>query len=100
LARSGTSVWVCEPQSVSTAVTSCGLAGSVQSKTRMPSHESLIVADWNTLFSHADVLREESVDVKNRLPQTVTSFCAPGQCVLLTTFGLPGALMSVIWMPS
>ena len=42
----GTSVWVCEPQSVSTDLTYRGLRLSLMSKILMPSHDALSVAGW------------------------------------------------------
>ena len=43
---SGTSVWVCEPQAVSTAATYCGLRLSLMSKILMPSQDVFSVAGW------------------------------------------------------
>ena len=63
------------------------------SKIRMPSHEPFIMADWETLLQLSS-LREESTERYSRLPETVTSFCAPGQWTWLTVFGRFGFEMS------
>ena len=96
-------MWVCEPQSVSTAVRYSGLAGSDTSKTRRPSqllelpHSVLGTA---TLPSHSALLRIESVEV-TRIPSlTVTSFCEPGQWIFFTSTGSDGSRTSQICTPS
>ena len=88
--RSGTSVWVCEPQAVSTAATYFGLRLSLMSKIFMPSQEDFSVAGCVALLQELS-LREESVERKSRSPETEMSFCEPGQSTWLTVLGAFGS---------
>ncbi len=90
---SGTSVCVCEPQSVSTAATYFGLRLSLMSKIFTPSHEFFSVAGWGTLEQELSE-RDESVERNSRLPCTEMSFCEPGHRTWLTSFGFCGLRMS------
>ena len=80
---------VCEPQEVSTAATYLGLRLSLMSKIFMPSQDDFSVAGCDVL-AHELSLREESVDRKSRSPETVMSFCDPGQSTWATVFGAFG----------
>ena len=57
----GTSVWVCEPQAVSTDFTYFGFSRSEMSKILMPSQLAFSVAGCDS-DSHESSLREESVE--------------------------------------
>ncbi len=58
---------MCEPQSVSTALTYFGLFLSLMSKIRTPSHDSLTDATCPMLLQES-LLREESTAVNSRSP--------------------------------
>lgn len=89
----GTSVWVWEPQAVSTDLMYLGFFLSLMSKILMPSHEDFSVAGCETLLQESS-LREESVERKSRSPETEMSFWPPGQSTRLTVFGALGSSMS------
>ncbi|GAA3243652.1 hypothetical protein GCM10020256_68680 [Streptomyces thermocoprophilus] len=99
MSRFGTSVWVCEPQAVSTAATYRGFLLSLMSKIFMPSQDDFSVAGWVVLLQLAS-LREESVDRNSRFPETDTSFCEPGHSTCATVFGFSGLPMSKMRKPS
>ncbi len=89
----GARVWAWEPQSVSTSATLTGTAGSLMSKTRMPSQLLCIVAVWLTEVKVL-LLRPESTLSTSRSPSTEMSFCAPGQTTCVTIVGSDSSLMS------
>ena len=95
----GTSVWVCEPQAVSTDLRYFGFFTSEMSKILMPSQLSLSVAGWDS-DSHESSLREESVERYSRSPETLMSFWLPGQLTWTSVFGLSGLRTSMIEKPS
>ena len=87
-------MWVCEPQSVCTLVSSSGAFGSRTSKTFRPSHVVGAVGVDVAVLLQPSLVRRESVDV-TRIPSlTVTSFCEPGHRICPATVGLDGSRTS------
>ncbi len=92
---SGTSVCVCEPQSVATPLISRGADGLETSKIRIPSNPGDCVVE-----SHAGLVRGVSTDTNSRFSHTETSCCEPGHGKSTTCRGLSGSDASTIWKPS
>ena len=95
----GITVWVCEPQSVSTDVRCFGAAGSETSKTFRPSHAPGVLLLGARVALHESSVISASVEV-TRIPSlTVTSFWAPRHATCETSFGRSGSRTSKIRMP-
>src|SRR5215216_502957 len=98
--RCGSTVWVCEPQSVRTDVRYFGLYGSRTSKTFRPSHVDGSPGVVVEALSQPEFVRRESVEV-TRIPSlTVTSFCDPGQWMAEASVGVLPLRTSQICTPS
>ncbi len=95
---SGTSVWVCDPQSVGMKSTSDGFAGSLMSNTWIPSKVPGVEALELVLAQFADDCGV-STDRNSKSPYTDRSPCAPLHAKSTTSFGLAGALMSKMRNP-
>src|SRR5688572_13177331 len=92
---SGTSVCVCEPQSVGTPVIRLGERGLLTSKIRMPSKPGVCGTE-----SHCGEDRGVSTETNSRFCQTDTSCCEPGHAKSTSCRGLRGFDASTIWKPS
>jgi hypothetical protein len=98
--RSGSTVCVCEPQSVRTDFRYFGLYGLRTSKTFRPSHVDGSAGVVVAVLLHVSFVRRESVDV-TRIPSlTVTSFCEPGQWMIAASAGSWPSRTSQICTPS
>src|SRR5918996_3254580 len=97
--RSGSTVWVCEPQSVRTEVRYFGLYGLRTSKIFRPSHVDGSLGVVVASLAHVSLVRRESVDVTSIPSLTVTSFCEPGQWMNDASAGVWPSRTSQIWTP-
>ena len=91
-------MWVCEPQSVGTPLTSTGFVGFDTSKIRMPSKPGMPPAI--AVESHAGLVRGVSTETNSRFFHTDTSCCEPGQRKSTICSGFSGSEPSMIWKPS
>ncbi len=91
-------VW--EPQSVCTAVTNLGCAGSLQSKMRIPSNPGGCPTNGSFELSHVGLVWSLSTDSKMRFLHTETSPWPPLHRTREISRGFAGRLMSRILGPA
>src|SRR5687767_4104691 len=98
--RSGSTVCVCEPQSVRTDFRYRGLYGSRTSQIFRPSHVDGSAGVVVDVLAHESLVRRESVDVTRMPSLTVTSFCEPGHRTVDASAGSWPSRTSQTWKPS